>query len=89
MFMVGDTDLTFTMPTKVAVRTMRVSVVMLVPMRRRRVFWLRKATLFAHLLRFSHLVVKCIPTPGCVRGKALHGMFIHMACQWNLRMLHA
>ena len=63
MSMVGDTDLAFTMPTEIAVRAMRVSMVMIMPMRRRCVFWLRESALFAHLLRLSHLVVKCIPTP--------------------------
>ena len=63
MSMVGDTDLRFTMPTEVAVRAIRASMVVIMPVRRRCVFWLRNSTLFAHLLRLSHLVVKCIPTP--------------------------
>ena len=62
MSMVGDAALAFTMPTEVAVRAMRVSMVMIVPMRRRCVFWLRNSALFAHLLGLRHLVVKCIPT---------------------------
>ena len=62
MSMIGGTDLTLAMPTEVAIRAMRVSVVMIMPMRRRRVFWPRKSALFAHLLRLSHLIVKCVPT---------------------------
>ena len=63
MSMVGDAALAFTMPTEVAVRAMRVSMVVIMPMRRRGVFWLCESALFTHLLRLSHLVVKCIPTP--------------------------
>ena len=66
MRVVSGTDLTLAMPTEVAIRAMRVSVVvsvvMIVPMRRRGVLWRRKSALFAHLLRLSHLVVKCVPT---------------------------
>ena len=62
MSMVGGTDLALAMPTEVAIRAMRVSVVVIMPMRRRCILWLRKSALFAHLLCLSHLVVKCIPT---------------------------
>jgi len=63
MSMVGDTGQAFTMPTEVAVRAMRVSMFVIMPMRRRCVFWLRESALFTHFLRLSHPVVKCIPTP--------------------------
>ena len=63
MSMVSDTDLRFTVPTEVAVRARRVSMVVIMPVRRRCVFWRRNSALFAHLLGLSHFVVKCIPTP--------------------------
>ena len=77
------------MESKVCVMTMRVSMVVIMPMRRRCIRGLFESALFADLFGLSDGIVKLVAVSRCMRGKTFDRILIHVAGQRDLRMLHA
>ena len=74
---------------EVGVMAMRVSVVVIVPMRCRCIGGLLEPALFADFFGLRNGVVKRVALADGVRGKTLNRIFIHVAGQRDLRVLHA
>ena len=75
--------------SEVGVMTVRVSVVMIMPVRRRRIGRLFKPALFADFLGPSNGVVERVALARGVRGKTFDRILVHVAGQRDLRVLHA
>ena len=75
--------------SEVCVMTVRMPVVVIVPVRRRCIGGLFEPVLFSDFLGLSNGVVKLIALPRSVRGKTFNRILIHVAGQRDLRMLHA
>ena len=77
------------MESKVCVMTMRVSMVVIMPMRRRCIRGLFEPALFSYFFGLSDGIVKLVAVSRCMRGKTFDRILIHVAGQRDLRMLHA
>ena len=77
------------MESKVCVMTMRVSMVVIMPMRRRCIRGLFESALFSYFFGLSDGIVKLVAATRCMRGKTFDRILIHVAGQRDLRMLHA
>ena len=77
------------MESEVGVRTVRMPVVVIVPMRRRCIRGLFEPALCADFFGLRNRVVKRVALARGVRGKTFDRILIHVAGQRDLRMLHA
>ena len=75
--------------SEVGVMAMRVSMVVIVPMRCRCIGRLFEPALFADFFGLRNRVVKLVTLARSVRSKTFDRILIHVAGQWDLRMLHA